>query len=434
MPSFNSLTQKGIEIGALNPMIWLQFAGIALLTGLIAGTYPALYLSSFSVTGVFQSKLGSSGRGSGLRKGLVVAQFAMSIVLIVGTFTVYKQLNFIRGLDLGVNRENVVMLDLEGGIREHYDAFKGELESVPGVVNVSTSTHNPLNLGSDTIGVLWDGKDPDDNTLFWNSAVGYDFTTTMGIEIAAGRSFSKQFGTDSSNYVINWKAAAAMGMQDPVGQTIDFWGREGTIVGVMEDFNMGSMYRPIMPVIFRLRPEDTNILFVRIATDQTTDALAGLEKIYKTHNPEFPFEYQFMDDEFEAAYRTEAVMGSLANVFAFVAMFIACLGLFGLASFTAEQRTREIGIRKVLGASVPSVVALLSREFLLLVAAAFTMAAPIAYFMMDNWLNEFEFHTDLGLDVLLGAGLSALLIAGLTVSYQAIRTAVANPVHALKSD
>ncbi|MDA1028809.1 MAG: ABC transporter permease [Bacteroidetes bacterium] len=434
MPAFNSVTGKVVGVLTLKPLIWLEFAGIALVTGLLAGSYPALYLSNFNVIGVFRSNRRGKSRGAGLRKALVVVQFGLSIVLIVGTFTVYNQLSYIRGKDLGINRENVAMVDFVGGIKSQYDSFKGELMNVPGVLSVSSSNNNPLFIGNDTIGVQWDGKDPDDNTLFTNSAIGYDFVETMGIKMAAGRTFSEEFGTDSLNYIINWKAAAAMGMEDPVGQTIQFWEQEGTIIGVMEDFHMSSMYRPISPVIFRLEPENTGILFVRMDGDQSKDALAGLEGVYKRFNPEYPFQFKFMDEEFELAYRSEVIISSLSNIFAFVAIFIACLGLFGLASFTAEQRTREIGIRKVLGATVPGVVALLSREFLILVGGAFLVAAPIAYIMMNNWLNEFEYHTELGVGILAASGVAALVIAWLTVSYQAIKTAVANPVHALKSE
>lgn len=434
MPTFNSVTGKVVSVLGLYPLIWLEFAGIALVTGLLAGSYPALYLSNFNVIGVIKPNKVGKSRGAGLRKALVVVQFGLSIVLIVGTFTVYNQLSYIRGKDLGINRDNVVMVDFEGGIKSQYDSFKGELMNVPGVLSVSSSSNNPLSISNDTNRVTWDGKDPDNNTLFWHSAVEYDFVETMGIKMDAGRTFSKEFGTDSVNYIINWKAAAAMAMADPLGQTIQFKEQEGTIVGVMEDFHMSSMYRPITPVIFRLEPENTNILFVRLAGNQTKEALAGFEAVYKRFNPEYPFKVRFMDEEFERAYQSEIILGSLSNIFAFVAILIACLGLFGLASFTAEQRTREIGIRKVLGASVPRVVALLSREFLVLVGGAFLIAAPIAYVVMNNWLNEFEYHTELGAGVLVASGAAALIIAWLTVSYQAIKTAVANPVNALKAE
>jgi putative ABC transport system permease protein len=256
----------------------------------------------------------------------------------------------------------------------------------------------------------------------------------MGISIDAGRSFSQDYGADSSNYLINWKAAEAMGMTDPVGQSISFWEREGTVVGVMEDFHMNSLYNPIKPVIFRLRPEDAGIVFVRISAGAEKEALAGITTVYEQFNPEFPFEYEFLDEQYEEAYQSEIVIGSLANVFAFVSLLIACLGLFGLASFTAEQRRREIGIRKALGASSVSVVGLLSKEFLILVFAAFLLAAPLAWYAMNNWLSEFEFHTEFGLGLLVVAGASAMTIAWVTVSYQAFRAAAANPVDSLRSD
>jgi len=225
-----------------------------------------------------------------------------------------------------------------------------------------------------------------------------------------------------------------MGMDDPAGKTITLWGVEGTIIGVVEDFQMTSMYDPTEPVIMRLRPGQTWEIFVRLSAAQTSEALAGFEKLYKKYNPEYPFEYRFMDAEFEDAYRSEIVIGTLSNVFAFVAILIACLGLFGLASFTAEQRTREIGIRKVLGTSIPNVVGLLSKEFMYLVGGAFILAAPVAYFMMNDWLDGFAFHTTLGVGVLAVAGVSALAIAWITVGYQAVRAAAVNPVMSLRSE
>lgn len=434
IPGFNSLTQKSITITSLDPILWVQFLGIALVTGILAGSYPAMYLSSFSVTGVFAKRSAASGKGSGIRKVLVVLQFAMSIILIVGTVTVYRQLEFIRSKDLGLNRENVAMVRLEGGIEEQFDSFKYQLLEVEGVNGVTRADNNPLQIGNDTMGVDWEGKDPDNNTLFWNSAVGYDFVSTMGIAMSDGRPFSRDFGSDSSNYLINWQAAEKMGMTSPVGQQITFWDRPGTIIGVMEDFHMGSMYQPIRPVILRLRPDNTWMTFIRIEAAKTAEALAGLESLYKTFNPEYPLNVRFMDDEFEESYRNEAVIGAFANIFAVVAIFIACLGLFGLASFTAERRTREIGIRKVMGASVPHVVTLMSREFLLLVGLAFLIAAPISWKMMNDWLSGFAYHTEFGIGILAVAGLVTLTIALLTVSYQSILSALANPVNSLRSD
>jgi len=433
LPSFNALTDKAVRISFLDPTLWLQFGGIALLTGLLAGSYPALYLSSLNVIGVLRNSTGKTSRGAGLRKGLVVFQFIMSIILIVGTATVYKQLGYIQSKDLGVDRENVLYMDFEGGVKEQFGAFKQELLREPGIVSVSAGSQNPLSIGQNTM-IDFDGKDPDDTTLYNIISTEIGFVETMGIEMTGGRVFSEAFGADSSNYVVNEQTVEAMGMEDPIGQRLTLWGDEGTIVGIMKDFHMRSLYRPIDPVIFRLNHESAQIMFVRLASNQTTEGIASLERVFKAFNPEFPFEYRFMDEEFEDTYRSEIVIGTLANFFAFVGVLIACLGLFGLASFTAEQRTKEIGIRKVMGASVSNVVGLLSREFLLLVLLAFAMAAPISYFVMNDWLNDFAFHTNLGVGVLAVAGIASILIAGLTVSWQAIRAATANPVVSLRSE
>jgi len=434
LPGFNALTESEATLASIQPLVWLQLFGIAMATGVLAGSYPALYLSGFSVTGVFDKRTTASGKGSGLRRALVVLQFSLSIILIVGTITIYRQLDYIMTKDLGLDRDNVAMVRLEGGVREQFDTFKQRALQIDGIESMTRSSNNPLQIGNDTIGVQWEGKDPDDNQLFWNSAVGYDFVHTMGIQMSTGRAFSRDFGSDSTNYLINWKAAEAMGMDDPVGQQISFWDVPGTIVGVMEDFHMSSMYRPITPVIFRLRPENTGIVFFRVAGDRTSDALAEFGELYSEFNPEFPLNVRFMDQEYDENYRSEQMIGSLAGIFAAIAIFIACLGLFGLASYTAEQRTREIGIRKVLGASVPSVVTLLSREFLFLVMIAFVVGAPVAWIVMNGWLDLFAFSIELGPGIIALTALVTVAIAGLTVSYQAFKSALSNPVEAIRSD
>ena len=434
LPSFNALTQKSVSVSLLDTTLWLQFGGIALMTGLLAGSYPALYLSSLNVIGVLRSSKGNISHGAGIRKGLVVFQFMMSIILIVGTITVYKQLGYIHSKDLGVDRENVIYMDFEGGIKAQFNTFKNELLQEPGIVSVSAGSQNPLSIGQNTMYVDFEGKDPKDTTLYNIISTEIGFVETMGIEMDQGRVFSEVFGTDSSNYIINEKAAKAMGMEDPIGKRLELWDIEGTIIGVMKDFHMRSLYQPIDPVIFRLDHESAQIMFVRLDAGQTAEGIASLERVFKAFNPEYPFEFRFMDEQFKDTYRSESVIGTLANVFTFMAVLIACLGLFGLASFTAERRTKEIGIRKVLGASISNIVLLLSRDFLLLVLGAFAVAAPISYIVMNNWLNEFAFHTDLGIGVLGLAGMASILIAGLTVSWQSIRAAVANPASSLRSE
>ncbi|MCK5149271.1 ABC transporter permease [bacterium] len=434
IPSFNQLTDKSISISLIDPVLWLQFSGLAVGTGLLAGSYPALHLSSFSVINVLRGSSGRKARGSGLRKGLVVFQFIMSIVLIIGTLTVYRQLNYIRNKDLGVDRDNTVYIPLEGNIRDQFDAFKHELLNKPGITNVTISSQNPIAAGNNTIGVEWDGKIEGDNTLYTIINTGYDFVETMKIQLQSGRVFSKAHRADSTNYIINEKAAQAMGMDTPLGKRLAVWEREGSVIGVVKDFHMRSLYSEIEPVILRLDPTSTQIVFIRIEAGQTSEGLAALETVFNKFNPGYPYNCRFLDDEFEQTYRSETVIGKLANIFAMLAILIACLGLLGLASFTAEQRSKEIAIRKVLGSSVIKIIGLLSKEFILLVVGAYAVALPIAYYLMNKWLEDFAFHTQISLGVVIGSGVLVVVIAWLNVSYQSIRAAMANPVVSLRSE
>jgi putative ABC transport system permease protein len=434
LPAFNALTDKAITFGRLFPGTVLLFVGLALLTGFLAGVYPALYLSSFNAIAVLRSTFKARRSAVGLRKSLVVFQFAMSILLIVGTLTVYRQIDYIRQKNLGLDRENVVSLTLEGGIQQQYDAFRQELLARPGIASVTATSTNPLDVGQSTTDPTWDGKDPESVVLFHIISARHDFIETMKMEMVAGRSFSRAFATDSVGFIVNEAAARAMGMKDPVGQRLAFWSREGQIIGVVKDFHMTSLYAPIEPTIIRLAPNDTWRLFVRTQAGQTEAALASLEAVYKKFNPAYPFAYEFLDASFEQTYRSEMVIGTLARTFAVLAVFIACMGLFGLASFTAEQRTKEVGIRKVMGASVANLVVLLSRDFIVLVLIAFVLTAPVAYYVAVAWLGNFAYHVALDAQVFAVAGVAALLIAWLTVGYQSVRAAVANPVRALRTE
>ena len=434
LPYFNQLTGKSLQLSLFDPGLWLQFGGLAVFTGLLAGSYPAFYLSSFRVVNLVRSGAVKKAKGVGLRKGLVVFQFIMSIILIIGTITVYQQLNYIRNKSLGVDRENVVYLFSEGNVRDQYKTFKEELKNKPGIIDVTISSQNPLSIGNNTIGVEWDGKIEGDNTLFSMINTEYDFLKTMKIRLKEGRSFSEEFSTDSSNYIINEKAAAAMNMENPVGQQIKVWGTEGQIIGVVKDFHMRSLYQGIEPVIMRFDPDNTYMMYIRISAAETQQTLAGLEELYEKFNPGYPFNYRFMDEEFDQTYKSETVISTLSNIFTVLAIFIACLGLLGLASFTAEQRNKEIAIRKVLGSSVMNIIVLLSREFVLLVVAAYFVAFPIAWYLMSGWLDDFEYHTEIGIGVLLGAGIVSVLIAWLNVSYQSVRAAMKNPVKSLRSE
>ena len=435
LPGFNELTDKEISFALIDSSVWLQFLGIAVVTGLVAGIYPAFYLSAFSVIRVLRGGHKSSGKGGNLRRGLVIVQFTLSIILIVGSVTVYNQVNYILTKDLGLDRKDVFYSRLEGPMLTQYDSYVARLESEPSIQRVSSTSTSPLSVSSSTSwGVRWDGRDPDDNTLYNIMQTSHGFLDVMKMELAAGRDFSKEFGTDSMNVIVNEAAVRAMGFDDPIGQAVRVWGRDGQIIGVVKDFHIASLYDPIDPMVMRLNPEDASQTYIRPAPGQTAEAIVAFETVFKEFNPNYPMEHDFVDAFFERQYRSEIVVGKLSRWFTGLAIFIACLGLFGLASFTAERRTKEIGIRKVLGASVSGLVGLLGREFVVLVLVAFVVAAPISAVLMNNWLADFEFHTELGWQVFASAILGVILITTATVGFQSVRAALANPADSLRSE
>ncbi|GAB5520498.1 MAG: ABC transporter permease [Rhodothermales bacterium] len=435
LPGFNALTGKSISLLALPIWMWTLFLGLALLTGVLAGSYPALYLSSFNVVRVLRGRV-TAGRGTvSLRKGLVVFQFALSILLIIGTLTVYRQIDYVLTKDLGLDKENVLMVTLEGDMLNQFDTFKQELMQRPGIAGVTASSGNPLDIGQSTTGLDWEGKNPDVNLLFHVVHTSHSFIDVMGMDVIAGRAFSESYGADSSNIILNQAAIEQMGLEDPVGKSITMWGDDVTIIGIIQDFHMQSMYSEIEPTVLRLTTGDQVwASMVRTRAGQTQEAIASLTALHQQFNPEYPLSYRFLDEAHQASYQSEIRIGRLANLFAGLAIIIACLGLFGLASFTAEQRSKEIGVRKVLGASAGGVVLLFARDFLKLVAIAFILAVPVAYVLMDDWLAQFAYRIEMTLAGFLVAGLAALLIAGLTVSYQSLKAALANPVDALKAE
>ncbi len=434
LPGFNTLTQKQISLFQIDPIIWLQFGGIALATGILSGMYPAIYLSSIKLMDVLRKGNAKTARGQSLRRSLVVFQFAVSIILIAGSITVYEQMQYIRSKNLGLDRENVLFSTLEGPLAENFDVFKNTLLRDNSIENVTRSSQNPLQVGTSTPAPRWDGKDPEDKTLFYIISAGNDFFETMGMEMADGRAFSKDFGLDSMNVVVNETAARAMGMQAPVGQPFSLWDIDGQIVGVVKDFHMNSMYNPIEPLIIRYDPEATNKIFIRTRAGQTEQAIAAFETVFSDFNTSFPFEYEFLDTAYEQMYRSEVVIGRLTNYFTVLALFIACLGLFGLASYTTERRTREIAIRKVLGANMNQVVLLLSREFLIMISIALVIGIPIAYLLLNEWLTGFEYHVPMGAGVFVTAALTLFLVTSSTIGYQSIKAALINPARAMRME
>jgi ABC-type antimicrobial peptide transport system permease subunit len=435
LPSFNTLTQKQIVFPYQNGYFWGIILLLTCLTGLISGSYPAIFLSSFKPVTVLKGVLKLKSGSIWFRKGLVVFQFVLSIMLIIGTIVISRQINFIQTSNLGYDRENLIYLPLSGELPKKYDVFKQQAMNMPGIKEVTRISQTPTQIQNGTYGVDWDGKDPGSKPMFTQASVGYDFTKTMNIQVLQGREFSRQFSTDSSAYILNEQALKKIGFKNPIGSRLTFWGKKGTVVGVVRDFHFNSLRIPVNALILRLgETDDYGSMLIKTKPGQTRAALASLEKLSKQLNPKFPFTYQFSEDEYQKLYTSELMVGQLSHYFAFLAIFISCLGLLGLAMFTAEQRTKEIGIRKVLGASLGSIFQLLSREFLLLVFLALLIASPLAWWMMNKWLEDYAYKTSISWWMFLIAGITAIIITLLTVSFQAVRAGLANPVKSLRSE
>jgi putative ABC transport system permease protein len=436
LPTFNSLTEKHLSLNFSNPYFWLILLGLTAITGIVSGSYPALFMSSLNPLVVLKGALKFKPSATYFRKGLVVFQFAMSIILIIGTIVIYRQINYIQTKNVGYNRENLLFMPLEGDLEKSFSSFKQELLNSTGIKGVSCSASDPVQVGSSTGGVKWPGKDTTSSILFSVNRVSYDYIKTMGIQLVAGRDFDSQYGTDSLSFLINEVSAKKIGYKDPIGKELSWGDEKGKIIGVMKDFHHSTLYVPIEPLILGLQPKTINwgSVLVRTEIGKTKEAIASMEKVFKKFNPKFPFKYFFTDDEFAANYKSENTIGKLANFFAFLAIFISCLGLFGLAMFTAEQRTKEIGIRKVLGASVQNLVGMLSKEFVVLVIISTLFAFPIAWYFMSDWLEKYHYRIEIEWWFFVVGGISAMLIALLSVSYQAFRAALMNPVKSLKTE
>lgn len=433
LPIFNDLTDKAIFVDYGDTFLMGLFFGTVILTGLVSGSYPAFYLSSLEVVKTLKGTLKSSRKEAFARQGLVVFQFSLSIVLIISTIIIYRQIQFTQSKNLGYNKDNLISFNTEDQVGEQWEVVKGEIQKIPGVIAVSRSTHSMLWQNSNTSGLDWEGKHPDTRILFENIGMDYGLIQTMGMEMVDGRTYSPEFGTDSSKIIFNETAIKVMGLENPVGKTIQLWDEEREIVGVVKDFHFQSFRTEVKPVFFRLVDWNWKA-FVRISSENVQGTLAEMEGIYKQFNTNYPFNYSFMDEDYASLYEAEVRVGALARYFSFIAIFISCLGLFGLSAFTAERRAKEVGVRKVLGASVSTLVALLSRDFTMLVLIAIAVSVPISWYIMQQWMSEFAYSSGLEWWVFLIAGLAALVIAWLTVSWQSIKAAIANPVDVLNNE
>ncbi len=438
LPSFNALTDKELQLDFSNPFFIFLVVGLTLVAGIVSGSYPALFMSSLKPIIVLKGILKFNAGATFFRKGLVVFQFALSIILILGMIVIYRQIDYIHNKDLGFAKEDLLYIPIEGALQKSFPTFKDELLRQPGIKFVSSSQSGPLEVGSSTQGVRWPGKDTTKLILFSANPITYDYIKTMGIQLKEGRDFDPSFSLDTNNYLVNEAALRKIGYKDPIGKELTMWGDKGTIVGVMKDYHHNSLHVPIEPLILRLFKKSWNSywgnVLVRTEKGKTKQAIASMEKTYRQFNPGFPFRYFFTDAEMLKNYKAEHTVSKLSKYFAFLAIFISCLGLFGLVTFTAQQRVKEIGIRKVLGASVAGIVRMLSKDFLKLVLIAAVIAFPVAWWAMNRWLGDFAYRIHIGWWVFVASGIAAMLIALLTVSFQAIKSAIASPVKSLRTE
>jgi len=436
LPAFNTIVEKHLSVNIFNPLHIGALLGIALVCGFVAGSYPAFYLSPFNPIYVLKGiKIKTAGSAGIVRKSLVVIQFSISVILIISTIVIYLQINYVKDRNLGYNKNNLIYIYMQGKTKENYTVIKNDLLSTGFVQNTSMSNNHILQLGNNTGDFSWEGKDPSRQILITVEQASPEYTATMDLHMKEGREFYPDVKTDSTNVIINESLAALMNRKNIVGSIISGQGRQFTVVGVIKDFIYNDMYAPAAPLMLFADTTNVNVLSVRLKEGVSVPAaLAKMETIFKNNNPGYPFDYNFLDQTFSKLFKTETLIGELAEVFSILAIFISCLGLFGLAAYTAEKRSKEIGIRKILGASVQGITGLISKDFLLLVCISCLIAFPIAWWMMHKWLDNYKYRIQISWWIFVDAGLLAVLIALLTVSFQAIKAAVANPVRSLRSE
>jgi putative ABC transport system permease protein len=419
-----------------NGWFWILTLGFTFFTGLISGSYPAFYLSRFEPIKVLKGTFRVGRFASLPRRVLVVIQFTVSIALIIGTIIVFRQIQYAKDRPVGYTREGLISIDMSTpDLYGHYDAIRADLIATGAVENMAQSSSPITNVYSNQIGFNWEGKDPNTLPLFGIVATTYDFGKTIGWQIKEGRDFSKDFATDSAALILNESAVKLTGLKNIVGKNIKWNDDNYSVVGVIKDMVMESPYTPVKPTIFTMNMNWASVITIRIKpTVPAREALTKIETVFKKYNPGAPFDYKFTDEEYAKKFEDEERIGNLATFFAILAIFISCLGLFGLASFVAEQRTKEIGVRKVLGASVFNVWRMLSKDFVLLVIISCVIAIPIAWYYLNEWLQRYEYRTPIAWWVFAVAGFGALGITLLTVSFQAIKAALTNPVKSLRSE
>ncbi len=432
LPAFNDITGKELEL-TFSLSFVLTLLAITAFTGLLAGSYPALYLSGFDPAVVLKGTLKRSSGELLARSGLVIFQFTLSVILIVSVVVVYNQIQFVQNNNLGFDKDNVIYFPKEGDANQNLETFLAELDKIPGVKSVTSISQNFIGNDNSTGDLSWEGKQSNEIVSFTNMSGNYDLIETLDIKMKEGRAFSKKFGSDANKIIFNAKAIEVMGLNNPVGSTIRLWGEDYQIIGVTENFHFESFHEEIKPTFIRLAPEESMMVMARIEAGKEKATIGDVISFYENFTG-YPCDYRFMDDDFQEQYVAETRVSKLSRYFAGLAILISCLGLFGLASFTAERRKKEIGIRKTLGATNMSVIMLLSKDFTKVVLISLVLSLPISYFLTKSWLEGFAYHIDLQWWFFAGAGLMALVISWLTVGIQSFKAAKVDPIISLRAD
>lgn len=436
-PAVSLITEKSLFIDLSSLYTWITLVGIIFMTGIMAGAYPAFVLSSFQPIQVLKGRFIEKTRDISFRRGLVILQFTLSLLLIVGALTIKAQINFIQEAHLGINKDNLLVINQDAEVVEKYEVIRRQLEGHPSITGVTLAGPSPLEMPASTSGVSWPKKRPDqENIEFCILWTADNFPGVFQVPLHAGSYYRQTEGPDTTHIVFNQRAVEIMELDgDPVGQTIEWWGKPRQIIGVLKDFHNRSFYEKIEPAAFLLDPDNAGSLFVKADEGQISEAIAGLKKTFTEVIPGVPLHYDFVDEQYRQLYKSEMLTGKLTNYFAIISIVISCLGLFGLINFVAEQKTREIGIRKVLGASTGSLVTLLSRDFIRLVSIAFIMAIPLSYLFLDKWLERFAYQVNLNWWLIFAiAGFSAIALTLITISFKSIQTATHSPVDSLRME
>lgn len=451
LPAFNSLVQKNIVLGISNPFHFISLLVLILICGFLAGSYPSLYLSSFNPVFVLKGIKVNTGSAAIIRKGLVVTQFAISIILIISTIIIYQQIQHVKTRDIGYNKNNLLQIAAQGNIVKDFTAIKQDLKSSGLVQSAALADHATIDDGNNTTSIYWQGKDPNSNIVISQRLVSTEFMATTGMHITEGRDFNiadeveladNGMPKDSAHamkVIVTESMKKLLGKGSAIGKIMQYQREKGTlqmqVTGVIKDYVYGDMYGQSAPVVFYNMPAAASLLYIKIAGQNNTEnALVKIAAVMKKYNPAYPFEYRFVDDQFNQMFLSEMLISRLSTVFASLAIIISCLGLFGLAAYTAERRTKEIGVRKVLGASVSSITTLLSKDFIKLVCISCIVAFPLAWWTMHAWLQNYQYRIKISWWIFLVAGIAAMLIALVTISFQSIKAAIANPVKSLRTE